>query len=57
MQVSVGYYLKYADRQPRQIYKFPSENPPNATKLLCEDSYDYFISNAGAAYLIYNAIA
>ncbi len=57
MQTSLGYYVKYANKQPRQVYKYPVNNPPESTGILCEDSYDMLISNAGAGYLIKDAIA
>ncbi len=56
-QTSVGYYVRYGNKSPRQVYKYPINNPPNATGILCDDSYDMLISNAGAAYLIKDAVA
>lgn len=56
-QVSAGYRIGYEGKSPRQIYKYALNNPPDSTGILSEDNYDYLLSNAGAIYLIKNAIA
>ncbi len=56
-QVSLGYIVGYEGQQPRKVYKQANFNPPNSTSILVEDNYQMLISNAGAGYLIYNAIA
>ncbi len=56
-QVALGYRLFKTSMPPRKVYKFPSENPPGATKILVGDSWDFLLSNALAAYLIRNAVA
>lgn len=55
-QVSLGYLVTY-DQQPRAVYKNPEFNPPNSTKILVEDSYQFLISDATAGYLVQNAVA
>jgi hypothetical protein len=56
-QVSLGYRFGYAGKTSRQVYKYDLNNPPESTGILCEDNYDYVLSNVGAGYLIKNAIA
>lgn len=56
-QVSLGYYVVYEGEQPRKVVKFAVNNPPESTGIVVEDSYDMLVSNAGAGYLIANAIA
>lgn len=56
-QVSLGYLVQYSNKKPRQVYKYDLQNPPGSTGILVEDNYDMLISNAGAGYLIKDAIA
>ncbi len=56
-QVSLGYIVGYEGEQPRKVYKQTNFNPPDSTSILVEDNYQMLISNAGAGYLIKNAIA
>lgn len=56
-QVSLGYYLTYAGAGPRKVYKYPVYNPPESTGILVEDSYDMFLTNTSAAYLVKDAVA
>lgn len=56
-QTSLGYYLTYAGQGPRKVYKYPINNPPESMGILVEDSYDMFLTNVNAAYLIKNAVA
>lgn len=56
-QVSLGYRVQYEGSTPRKVYKEAQFNPPGSTAILVEDSYDMLISNAGAGYLVKNAIA
>jgi hypothetical protein len=56
-QVSAGYRIGFKGSQPRKVYKYAVNNPPESNAILCEDEYDFLISNAGAIYLIKDAIA
>lgn len=56
-QVSLGYYLTYRSEPARKVHKFPVNNPPGSTGLIVTDHYDMLIGNAGAGYLIKDAIA
>ncbi len=56
-QASLGYMVRKPGSTPRKVYKEPEFNPPGSTKILVEDEYDMLFSNAGAGYLIKNAIA
>lgn len=56
-QISLGYRVQLEGTQPRKVFKSPIDNPPESTKVLVNDEYDQFISNATAAYLIKDAIA
>ena len=56
-QVSLGYRVALAGQEQKRVFKFPVNNPPNSTSVLVDDSYDFLISNAGAGYLIKDAIA
>jgi hypothetical protein len=56
-QVSLGYYVVYEGKQPRQVTKFAVNNPPQSTGIVVEDSYDMLLSNVGAGYVIKSAIA
>ena len=55
-QVSLGYRFQQFGG-PRRVFKNAVDNPPNATEILVDDSYQQLISTADAAYLIRNAIA
>ena len=54
-QVSLGYRIQQS--APRKVYKYSVFNPPESTAILVEDSYDLFLSNVLAGYLIKNAVA
>lgn len=56
-QKSLGYEVLMAGEQPRKVYKFPVYNPPDSTGIIVKDSYDFFLTDVKAAYLIKNAIA
>lgn len=56
-QVSAGYRFGIDGQPPRKVTKWAINNPDGATAILCVDKYDYVISNAGAIYLIKDAIA
>lgn len=56
-QVSLGYRVVLSGRPQRRVFKHPVSNPPNSTAVLVDDSYQFLIQNAGAGYLIKNAIA
>lgn len=56
-QVSLGYMVRFEGEAPRKVYKYAVNNPPQSTGILVEDDYDMLISNAGAGYLIKDAIA
>jgi len=57
-QISLGYRLQQFGK-PRRVFKgkVAENNPPNATRIVVDDSYDQIISKAAAGYLIENAIA
>jgi len=55
-QVSLGYrFQQFADS--RRVFKHEVKDPANAMKIMVDDSYDQLIANAGAGYLIKDAIA
>lgn len=56
-QVSLGYRVALEGQAQRRVFKYSINNPPNSTGILVDDSYDFLISNASAAYLVKNAIA
>lgn len=56
-QISAGYKVQYSGTGARQVFKYPLQNPPGSTGIICQDSYDQVLTNLGAAYLIKNAIA
>lgn len=56
-EVALGYYLTYAGAGPRKVYKYAINNPPESTGILVEDSYDFFLTNANAGYVIKDAVA
>lgn len=56
-QISLGYRLGYIGKSPRQVYKWDIKNPPGSQAILVEDHYDFLMTDAGAAYLIKDAIA
>lgn len=55
-QVSFGYMVVLQDMQ-RRVFKNKVINPPNATSILVDDSYDFLLSDVGAAYCIKAAMA
>lgn len=56
-QISLGYRLQISGSQPRKVYKWTENNPPESTAILVEDEYEHLISNASAGFLFKNAIA
>lgn len=56
-QKSLGYYILKEGVGSRKVYKYPINNPANATGILIEDWYDYVLSDVNCAYLVKNAIA
>jgi len=54
MQMSLGYQMRLTGRT-RRVFKYPVMNPPMSTGIIVDDSYDYLISEAKAAYLIKDA--
>jgi hypothetical protein len=56
-QVSLGYRIQLIGRGPRRVTKSPVDNPPNSTRIVCDDSYAMHIAQAAAGYLIKSAIA
>lgn len=56
-QISAGYRFGMEGRGTRQVYKYPENNPAESTGILIRDDYSFHIANAGAIYLIKNAIA
>jgi len=57
MQKSAGYHVFYKSRGVRSVYKYPINNPANSMGIQCRDDYDQLISDVGAIYAVYNAIA
>lgn len=55
-QVSGGYRIGFNGSTPRKVYKYAVNNPPEATAILVEDEYDFFLKPT-ALYLVKNAIA
>lgn len=51
-QVSFGYMLKKMGATERQVFKYPINNPVNATGIIVQDKYDFRIANAAAGYLV-----
>lgn len=56
-QVSLGYRVALSGQSQKRVFKFPVNNPPNSTEILCDDSYDFVITTVGAAYLIKDCLA
>lgn len=56
-QTSLGYRVALEGQSQKRVFKYDVNNPPNSTGILCDDSYDFLISNVGAGYLVKNAIA
>lgn len=54
-QQSLGLQLGYADK--RRVFKFEGQNPPNSTKILVDDHYDWVLTDVACAYLIKDSIA
>lgn len=56
-QTSLGYRVALSGQTQRRVFKFKIDNPPNATGILCDDSYDFVITNVAAGYLIKDTLA
>lgn len=56
-QKSLGYLVQLAGESPRQVFKQPIVNPPNAQSIIVKDSYDMVITDVKCAYLYKTAIA
>lgn len=56
-QVSLGYYVRMSSRKARQIYKYPLNNPAEATAIYCRDDYSFELTNVDAAFLYKDVIA
>lgn len=56
-QKTFGYHVFYKNRGVRVVYKYAVNNPPESTAILCQDSYDMFLSDFNCGYGVYNAIA
>ena len=56
-QASLGYRLQKSGKNPRRVWKYAINNPPETTAVLVDDEYQHFLSNVKAGYLIKNAIA
>lgn len=55
-QVSLGYRLGLAGKQPRRVKKWSIENPDGAMAVMGMDDYDFLLAQTGACYLIENAV-
>lgn len=56
-QIALGYEVVYIGGTPRKVYKYPINNPPEATGILVEDEYDQLLHNVLAGYLLKDAIS
>lgn len=56
-QVCGGYRLGLTGSSPRKVYKYAINNPPESTGILCEDEYEFLVTDVGALYLVKSAIA
>ena len=58
-QKTLGYRMQLVDqkRSARAVFKSPINNPPGTTSIIVQDNWDFFLSDATAAYLIRDAIA
>lgn len=55
-QVTVGYRLTKAGTAIRQVFKNDKDEPPESKLIQVRDIYQQLITDAGAAYLIKNAV-
>lgn len=51
-QISLGYHIKMGGALGRQVYKYDLDNPPGATGIIVQDSYQCKIVNVSAGYLL-----
>lgn len=51
-QISLGYKMKLSGREGREVFKYDVNNPPNATGIIVQDSYQFKIVNDKAGYLL-----
>lgn len=56
-QKSLGYYIRKKGVGSRKVYKSDIENPPESTRLVVVDYYDYLLADVNAGYLVKNAVA
>lgn len=56
-QTSLGYRVALSGQTQKRVFKYAINNPPNATGILCDDSYDFVITNVAAGYLIKDTLA
>lgn len=56
-QQSLGYRIALEGQGTRRVFKSPEFNPPNSTKVLVDDSYDFLLSDVTCAYLLKSVIA
>lgn len=56
-QTSLGYRVALSGQTQKRVFKYAINNPPNATGILCDDSYDFVITTVGAGYLIKDCLA
>ena len=57
MQKSLGYYITLQGRGSRKAFRSSISNPPESEQIVVVDDYDFFLTDANAAYLLKNAIA
>lgn len=57
LQKSLGYNVTKSSEQPRKVYKYNVNNPPDSVAVLVKDSYDLVLTDVTCGYLIKNAIA
>lgn len=56
-QISLGYRMQISGSQPRKVYKWTENNPPESVAILVEDEYEHLLSNLNAGYLFKDAVA
>ena len=51
-QISLGYSMKLAGSEGREVYKYDLNNPPGSTGIIVQDVYQCKLVNVGAGYLL-----
>lgn len=53
--LTLGLQVGYAQKE--RVFKFAEENPPNSTKILVDNQYQFLLMDVTCAYLIHNSVA